>query len=1190
MDMTRAPKKQKMQLALEEEELRSLRIPSSAHRGNLSPSKNSFLPTLQEQAQERSLGPASRRPAGGLLAASGSGFPGSGEDALLAGRRDAPDQQVLSHISAELLESVKQVFLASGGALDLDQFARAMLKSLEPMQYATGKEARGQPMRQWVAAAAGGRTAARFPAEAEQELPAALGAAGYPGGATGVREPTRGAARAAAVIDLFQRVDVHGEGSITWDEVSNYLIEQGMAGGEEFTVDSIKTYEPSPVVDQSKHDSNIEKLVYMEQMDAIVCLSHNTRVWRLYDPKRCTLRQEVSGHRGTVVHCCYVDAFSQVATASADMTICMWDSVHLGLRNRMSAKDVQLCLQWDASSRSLFSGSIDGTLSRWDLQNMCLADTRRGQHKKAINDLLVVQDINLLASASSDGSILMWDTATMRPKKTFKGHKKGTFSLAYSMDYRCLLTAGLDQEALVWNPYVERVPIFRLKGHTHALIGVAVVPGTPQILSADVAGMFRLWDMRNFRCVQAFGGNETQGCDLSSFCTMPSHRRIAAGGAKLVMYDYMDEWGGESVTDTGGVTDALYNPHLGEFYTVSKQTVKAWNAGTGTLFKVMRDAARSEITAACLADNGRKIYLGDASGRVGAHGLNNGTLLTDFEAHGTDISCLSVWRGTNKVFSSSWDGVVKVHTDEGPRRPQLKAQFQNHRDGVTCMACSPELMLFATGGTDMQVCFYDLKTLKLDHALARLPHVISGLDFLGSRCLLAVADQGGFVSLWRVRPHPEKWTRVHYFRNLPLVATLSGTLELPAPGEEKGPPIPLSALCFAPLQTSGRAPQPLLYTADAKGGLRCWDLAALCERRGVADADLRELFDQQHLSQLHVAARGTTAGAEVARPAAIADRPERAFRTPSPATGPAAGAPAAPAGGGAFLTSVDVEGDRGRESRGSGVLPGTTVRAAVQASGLLEAPSVVERGIARSIAAQDRPDVRLLCHAEGHEDAVMSLHLTSQPVALLTCGHDRRVRTWSPRLERFGVLLQSKDQSFRFPYDLQAVQRAQLEAAGELLARIGPWTPVPRLPPLAPHGTRNSSEPLACLAIGGKRRPKVKKDPDSLWKITAEQVIGNPDADEEDYEALFEQMQRLGHGAQEDIPPDSAQERLTRHANFRHAGYMPQRTAALSKDEASAADRLAKAMAALGSDEFGTYSAMAKAIRPKVRNEVVVGD
>lgn len=66
-----------------------------------------------------------------------------------------------------------------------------------------------------------------------------------------------------------------------------------------------------------------------------------------------------------------------------------------------SLEDVQLCLQWDGLSRSLFSGAIDGTLSRWDLNSMTLADLRKGSHKKAINDLLMVQDINLLASASS---------------------------------------------------------------------------------------------------------------------------------------------------------------------------------------------------------------------------------------------------------------------------------------------------------------------------------------------------------------------------------------------------------------------------------------------------------------------------------------------------------------------------------------------------------------------------------------------------------------------------------------------------------------------------------------------------------------------------------------------------------------------------------------------------------------------
>merc|ERR1719375_651749 len=110
-------------------------------------------------------------------------------------------------------------------------------------------------------------------------------------------------------------------------------------------------------------------------------MTHNSRNFRLYDPKRCSLRGEVSGHRGTVISCCYAESVGQLATCAADMAVCLWDPTHLSLRNRLSAKDVQLCLQWDSRGSSLFSGSIDGTLSRWDLQNMCLADTRRGGHK-----------------------------------------------------------------------------------------------------------------------------------------------------------------------------------------------------------------------------------------------------------------------------------------------------------------------------------------------------------------------------------------------------------------------------------------------------------------------------------------------------------------------------------------------------------------------------------------------------------------------------------------------------------------------------------------------------------------------------------------------------------------------------------------------------------------------------------------
>jgi len=1186
------PKKQKMQLAMEESELRSLKIPSSAHRGALSPSKNSFLPTLQEQAQER-VQQLNKRERQRRIGPGGDSERSSIDQRLRGRPNDAtPEHGVLSEISASLLDSLKEDFMSWDGVLNLEQFTRAMLRNLssppEP------EEARSDRRRTTKSSLSRAVSFVNVEGETEDsEVDRALGLCAE--GLSTQREPSKEAARCAAVVDLFKRIDVHAEGSITWDEVSNYLIDLGMAGNDEFTVDNIKTYEPSAVKDLTKHESVIEKLVYLEQIDALVCLSKDSRRFRLYDPKRCTKRSEVSGHRGTVINCCFVDAFSQIATTSADMSICLWDSVHLGLRNRMSTKDVQLCLQWDHQSKSLFSGSIDGTLSRWDLQQMCLSDTRRGQHKAPINDLLMVPDINLLASASSDGSILMWDTATMKTRKMFKGPKKGTFSLAYSMDFHCLLTAGLHQEALVWNPYVERMPIFRLKGHTHALCGVSVVPGTPQIVSADVTGTFRLWDMRNFRCVQSFVGNDSSN-DLNTFCTIPTHKRLAAGDSVITLYDYMDEWGGENVTDSGGVTDALYNPNAGTFYTVSNKSVKTWGAGNGGLFKVLRDIAKDEITAACLADNGRKLYLGDSNGRVAAHSLNGGTLLTEFESHKADISCLAIWEGTNRLFSSSWDGVVKVHSDECSRAPQMKAEFQHHKDGVTCLTCSPELRLLATGGSDMQVVVYDIKTLKLENKFDRFVHVIAGMDFLPSRCLLAVADRGGLVSFWRVRPHPDQWQCVYHFRNVPIierpptptdggaVATGLGTIGSSSAGGGQPPPapIPVSAVCFgaaAAMGVRGIDAPKLFFTADAKGGLRCWDLSVLFERRNIHEADLENLFDRMRAAQLsaqaatHRGAAASASGYELSLTNASHQSAMRLSGTQSTITAPGAyiGSTGGGGSGGAFLTGLELDGDE------RGGIGATTVRSAA-------VPTMsASQGAPTAQASERREEVRLVCEVEGHNEGVLKMSLTRQPGALITCGLDRKVRAWNMGLEPLGTLLQSRDRAFRFPHDPTVVRSEELKVAEELLERIGPVDAKSKLPALPAQ--RGGQDPQVELGVLTKRKPPRRRTASEVWKVTAEGFMSEDHADDEDYQILFDQMERVFQGplVTEAAPDVIAQDRLVKHAQERQAGRMAHRSVPLTQEEATAAERLARAMKALGGDEHDTYGSMARALNPKLR-------
>ena len=89
-----------------------------------------------------------------------------------------------------------------------------------------------------------------------------------------------------------------------------------------------------------------------------------------------------------------------------------------------------------------------------------------------------------------------------RHRRKLEGHEKGVRSLAYNSDHRFMVSGGFDYDALVWNPYVERL-ILRLHGHNAPLVGVEMVPNTPQIVTGDASGVVKIWDIRTLRSSSA---------------------------------------------------------------------------------------------------------------------------------------------------------------------------------------------------------------------------------------------------------------------------------------------------------------------------------------------------------------------------------------------------------------------------------------------------------------------------------------------------------------------------------------------------------------------------------------------------------------------------------------------------------------------------------------------------------------
>jgi WD40 repeat protein len=121
-------------------------------------------------------------------------------------------------------------------------------------------------------------------------------------------------------------------------------------------------------------------------------------------------------------------------------------------------------------------------------------------------NLIVLQKLNNVASASLDKTVSVWDSHTQERILTLHGHKKGVFDLTYNPQHRLIFSCGFEHDACVWSPFVNSL-VYRLKGHHASLVGCQSVEGSHEVITADTSGVFKLWDVRNFMCVQTFSAN-----------------------------------------------------------------------------------------------------------------------------------------------------------------------------------------------------------------------------------------------------------------------------------------------------------------------------------------------------------------------------------------------------------------------------------------------------------------------------------------------------------------------------------------------------------------------------------------------------------------------------------------------------------------------------------------------------------
>ena len=157
----------------------------------------------------------------------------------------------------------------------------------------------------------------------------------------------------------------------------------------------------------------------------------------------------------------------------------------MDLTMQWTTKFSQVCVRW--INHTLITADTRGVVTAWSLERAEPKYFMEG-HTDIVMNFIACDTVDppLLATCSLDLTVRTWDLARGEEQLVLRGHEKGVVSLAYCADVNLLVSGGLDNFVLVWNPVVK-APIFKLvspTSNTHC-VGIEVVPGTADMVKTS---------------------------------------------------------------------------------------------------------------------------------------------------------------------------------------------------------------------------------------------------------------------------------------------------------------------------------------------------------------------------------------------------------------------------------------------------------------------------------------------------------------------------------------------------------------------------------------------------------------------------------------------------------------------------------------------------------------------------------
>ncbi len=260
--------------------------------------------------------------------------------------------------------------------------------------------------------------------------------------------------------------------------------------------------------------------------------------------------------------------------------------------------------------RVLATASADHTVKVWNTSAHRTPATLAG-HASVVRSVAFSPSGRMLASGGDDSTVKLWDTTTHREVATLTGHSAAVRSVAFSPDGRTLATASSDHTARLWDVGSHR-QIAVLSGHTGVVHRLAFAPDGRTLATAGADRTVRLWQTRTHRPLVTLGAGHTGAVKAVAFS--PDGRTLISADTRVHAWDTATHRHTlVFAAPPAAVADLAFSPdgrHLA--MAGDDRAIRLWNTATHRIDATL--TGRGDITnAVAFAPDGHRLASGGDS-------------------------------------------------------------------------------------------------------------------------------------------------------------------------------------------------------------------------------------------------------------------------------------------------------------------------------------------------------------------------------------------------------------------------------------------------------------------------------------------------------------------------------------------------------------------------------------------------